>query len=63
MEDTTPKVYCKVLENLENGTTFVNKTETVGNYYGIEARTDSKTTTVVYEKEEKHEEKLPRTGM
>ncbi len=63
MEDKAPKVYCSVLENLENGTTFVNKTETVGNYYGIEARTESKTTTVVYEKEKEHEEKLPRTGM
>lgn len=63
MENEAPKVYCKVLNNLENETTFINKTETVGNYYGIEARTESKTTTVVYEPEEEHEETLPRTGM
>lgn len=63
MENVAPKVYCKVLDNIENETTFINKTETVGNYYEIEARTESKTTTVVYEPEEEHEETLPRTGM
>ena len=63
MENVAPKVYCKVLDNIENETTFINKTETVGNYYEIETRTESKTTTVVYEPEEEHEETLPRTGM
>lgn len=63
MESEAPKVFCRVLDNLENGTTFTNRTETVGNYYGIEARTESKTTTIVYEPEEEHEETLPRTGM
>ena len=50
------------LVNLEDGQTFTNYTKTVGTYYGIEAESNSKWTTIVHIPEEKHEVNLPKTG-
>ena len=61
-EDTRPTMICKSLDNLEDGQTFTNYTKTVGTYYGIEAESNSKWTTIVHIPEEKHEVNLPKTG-
>ena len=47
-EITEPKLYCKVLENIENGYVFTNKTDVVGKYKNNESKEESSWQTIVY---------------
>lgn len=57
-----PTMQCISFDTLENGDTFTNETKTVGTYYELTAEATDKWTTITHKPEEKHEEKLPRTG-
>ena len=61
-EDAKPTMECKSLDTLKENDTFTNHTKTVGIYFGVTAEASSKWTTIIHVPEEKHEEKLPRTG-
>ena len=61
-ENIHPTMQCQPLDTLEDGTTFTNHTETVGVYFGVTAKANSKWTTIVHKPEENHEVILPRTG-
>lgn len=61
-EDVKPTMECKSLDTLKENDTFTNHTKTVGVYFGVTAEANSKWTTITHVPEEKHEEKLPRTG-
>ena len=61
-EDIKPTMECISFDTLQENDTFTNHTKTVGVYYGVTAEANSKWTTVTHIPEEKHEEKLPRTG-
>ena len=60
-EEKEPRLYCKILDNLENGYKFTNNTEVVGKYKTkIKTKKDSFTTIIYTPKEQ--EKILPRTG-
>lgn len=56
-----PKLYCKVLENIENGYVFTNKTDVVGKYKNNESKEESSWQTIVYTPKTPAKI-LPRTG-
>lgn len=60
-EITEPKLYCKVLENIENGYVFTNKTDVVGKYKNNESKEESSWQTIVYTPKTPVKI-LPRTG-
>lgn len=60
-EITEPKLYCKVLENIENGYVFTNKTDVVGKYKNNESKEESSWQTIVYTPKTPAKI-LPRTG-
>ena len=60
-ENTEPKLYCKVLENIENGYVFTNKTDVVGKYKNNESKEESSWQTIVYTPKTPAKI-LPRTG-
>ncbi len=60
-EVEAPKLYCDVLENLDNGYKFTNKTKVSGSYKERDTSDEDEWTTIVYNKEPEKEE-LPRTG-
>lgn len=60
-ENTEPKLYCKVLENIENGCVFTNKTDVVGKYKNNESKEESSWQTIVYTPKTPAKI-LPRTG-
>lgn len=60
-EITEPKLYCKVLENIENGYVFTNKTYVVGKYKNNESKEESSWQTIVYTPKTPAKI-LPRTG-
>lgn len=60
-EEISPTLTCRTLETLENNSTFINYTKTLGNYNGIETEANSNWTTIVYIPK-KPESVLPRTG-
>ena len=60
-EETSPTLECRTLDSLENNSTFINNTKTIGNYNGIETEANSNWTTVVHIPK-KPEPVLPRTG-
>ena len=61
MEVEAPKLYCDVLENLDNGYKFTNETKVSGSYKEEGTEDEDEWTTIVYNKEPEKEE-LPRTG-
>lgn len=61
-EDIKPTMECKSFDTLKDNDTFTNHTKTVGVYFGVTAEANSKWTTITHTPEEKHEDKLPRTG-
>ena len=61
-ESIKPTMQCKSLDTLKEGDTFINHTQTVGVYFGVTAKANSKWTTIVHIPEEKHELVLPKTG-
>ena len=61
MEVETPRIYCKVLDNLPNGFKFTNKTKVYGTYFEKYTEDEDNWTTVVYDKDIQLS-KLPRTG-
>lgn len=61
-EDTKPTMVCKSFDTLKESDTFTNYTKTVGVYFGVTAEANSKWTTITHTPEEKHAQKLPRTG-
>lgn len=61
-EDVKPTMECKSFDILKDNDTFTNYTKTVGVYFGVTAEANSKWTTITHIPEEKHEEKLPKTG-
>lgn len=60
-EITEPKLYCKVLENIENSYVFTNKTDVVGKYKNNESKEESSWQTIVYTPKTPAKI-LPRTG-
>ena len=56
-----PRLYCDVLDNLENGFIFTNNTKVTGNYKDKLSEDEDNWTTLIYNKEPELEE-LPRTG-
>ena len=61
-ESIKPTMQCKSLDTLKEGDTFINHTQTVGVYFGVTAKANSKWTTIVHIPVEKHEPVLPKTG-
>ena len=60
-EVETPRVYCKVLDDLDNGFTFTNNTKVYGTYHEKYVEDEDKWTTIIYNKDIELTE-LPRTG-
>ena len=61
-EKETPRIYCKMLENLKNGFTFTNTTKVYGTYLDKYTEDNDKWTTIIYNKNIQLT-KLPRTGV
>lgn len=61
-EAISPNIICTSFDNLKDGNKFTNHTKTIGLYGDLIDDADSKWTTIVHVPEEKHDEKLPRTG-
>ncbi len=61
-EVETPVVYCKIVDDLENGYTFTNNTKVSGTYLEKYVEDDDNWTTVIYKKEFELTKILPRTG-
>ena len=55
MEVEAPKLYCDVLENLDNGYKFTNKTKVSGSYKEEGTEDEDEWTTIVYNKEPEKE--------
>lgn len=60
-EESNPKLYCKVLDNLENDFEFINNTEIIGTYRGKSVNEKSEWKTIIYTPKEP-KKILPRTG-
>ena len=56
-----PRLYCNVIDNLENGFKFINNTKVTGNYKDKKAEAEDYWITLIYNKQPEPE-KLPRTG-
>ena len=61
-EEIEPSLTCKVLDDVEDKSIFINHTKTVGNYYDMKAEADSDWKTIVNIPEEITEIELPKTG-
>ena len=62
-ENINPKIYCKVLEGLENGYEFINNTYLTATYSDKKIEEKDEWETIIYTKEVPKEKKLPKTGM
>ena len=60
-EVETPRIYCKVLDDLKNGFTFTNTTKVYGTYLDKYVEDNDKWVTIIYNKDLQLT-KLPRTG-
>lgn len=63
MEVETPRIYCKVLQDLPNGFQFTNTTKVYGTYFEKYTEDEDNWTTVVYDKDIQLNPILPKTGV
>lgn len=62
-EIESPIVFVNMLDNLKNGFTFTNNTKVSGNYLEEYIEDTDNWTTIIYNKEVKINEELPKTGI
>lgn len=62
-EIESPIVFVNMLDNLKNGFTFTNNTKVSGNYLEEYIEDKDKWTTIIYNREVKINEELPKTGI
>lgn len=61
-EIESPIVFVNMLDNLKNGFTFTNNTKVSGNYLEEYIEDNDNWTTIIYNREVKINEELPKTG-